>query len=285
MGIMKQSQSTVFAIALLVCIVYYGCTSDDSSNPTSSNISFLAKGDGFVSPSVTFNSSNPYDSIGLIHNEAIIWVLNHVSDTATMNDSLMLSDTLISRLNIYFVDNGYISAQDIDQREPDATTFLENHWDDIDGMYFLTNYTNDTLSSVEVEYLNRIGNVFSGGYTVTAALDSIDVIEQDICNTTWQGNGGNYAYPTVSVAKYSINLWKGISDQMSNEGGSVLTDAEILSKAACDVRIVPKFIEIRGEKIYVGEDYEIDRSSIKKALQTAVSWLGNAIKTVGSWLD
>jgi len=191
----------------LVC-----CSKGDKGSRTQSAQSHLSKNVGRISPG-TANSNNPYDYIGQMHDNAIVWITNN---------SLITSANYSSNWNYY-------NGQFLEQNQFDSTglaAFAQSsiYTSLVGGMTSGQQISpsqesnlllaNNAISQQESKYLNQIcaavdTNLMSPNTDSSVALicNNIISIENDIQQNVKDTLALKTLLAAASVARYSVSYW------------------------------------------------------------------------------
>lgn len=280
------SASMTLLVTLLLCLS--ACEEVSDMSPVSNtNIQALQKPGDFTPPGVTFNSLNPCDSVGLLHNAAIAYAINHLWDSTTVNDVDVYWDSVATRAAEYFVSIGSFDAGDVDQIVFDGQEKMESpeYAEVFADEDYMSDFTNDSLTALEIYYIQRIGAVVEDSTnSYSTIIDSLNEIENDIVLVNWS-DGQYSACITISIAKYSFRLWKSLSTQVINCGGSGLSDENIRLCARSDVRsYLRDTLDANGDVIGHERIYEIVLSSLARPVVTTANVLWDALCSAWNWL-
>lgn len=269
---------------LAVCaLLLFGCSESNPSSPGSPTVlgSPPPGGIQFKAPAVPFNSNNPLDSMGLVHNEAIVYALQWVNDT-TLDGNM---DSLLVRFNEgmkeYYVSNDFLTNSEFDSVWTSQIGWCENNQTELLDPTTLANYQDDGLSPLAVWYLNRIGKVLTADESDSSVtLDSLSQIEDEITTIAWDDSSAFSVYSTISVAKYSYHLWNSIAQdaQAENDGVPVWSNQDVCTFALFDTKQVVKSINIDSNgKVSIEYELQFDIHSwwawLKQAATDAWNWL------------
>lgn len=233
-----MSSRAVF-ISLVLLLAVSGCTEDRTIlvDPLTSSYP-VPGGNSIAVPYVEYNSLNPYDSLGLVHNEAVVYALHYLSDSSYFESAEALMNRVNEGFKAYFVnERGWLTEGDADSLFDSAMSFIVTHQSDMKDPSALANFTSSDYSARELYYIHRIGAVIalpSPTYDVVA--DSLESIENDIVAESW-GPTEYRALKVISVAKYSFHLWSSIAAQAQdlNGGTPVWTTHDVLCAASGDI--------------------------------------------------
>jgi hypothetical protein len=140
------------------------------------------------------NPSNPYDTIGLQHTEALNYAIASRAQWST--DTLYPScDTLI----MDFIDS-------IRGLPKDSllwySRFCVTHQDSLIAVW----NTSSEFGTTSIGYRVRLNSILSAGYSDSIAIDSIEVVE-DAADTVLNGNAKIVVLCAAAIARYSLSYW------------------------------------------------------------------------------
>jgi hypothetical protein len=157
---------------------------------------------------VPINPNNPYDSIGMYHNTALVFALRRALPDSANPETYY--NRVISELHdwpdsigIYF--EGWDDA--LDAAEDTFDINQTRDW----GAY-LSTWAPPTLSVNEIYFINRMGALSTSCTSAQQLEDSILAIEDEICNASWGGDE-NAAQCCISIFKHSFYFWSTLAGE------------------------------------------------------------------------
>jgi hypothetical protein len=152
------------------------------------------------------NPINPYDSIGLLHNEALNYAVASRAQWST--DTLYPScDSLI----IDFIDSVWGLPHDSLLW---YARFGATHEDSLITVWS----TSSEFGPLSIAYVTHLDSILAAGYSDSIAIDSIEAVEA-ATDTTLSGNAQIVVFCAAAIARYSLSYWTS-SDTISWEGWS-----------------------------------------------------------------
>ena len=277
----KRSTSFILVCAgLLTAIFFMACGDSDVSLPETSRQVFGYQSGSLTLPEVSYNQLNPYDSIGLIHNEALCYAFNRVYDTSVYAEPYTFMDTIITRLAEYYVSKGFFEASELPAKVSGAKALMlsDVYSELFSSDSYISTYSNDSLSSLEIYYIRRVGEVVENAeLSVSAVLDSISAIENDILQIDWPA-GQVAAYGIISITKYSFAFWSSFSDQSIQAGGPGLAPSYVKYMAEGDIRsYLREIVDIDGRHIGWERVFEFDVASATRPIVSTATAIWDAI--------
>ena len=186
-------------IVALALVALFGCSESGTVNPTNTAPPpHVAHG--------PLNPDNPYDSVGIIHNEQCEFYMGYIAET----------DTTIAQVWAHLS----AAVQNLGTNEgwgqPYIDALLDSakaQWNRLDASYDpieeLQSYNSGgAFTEREVQYMNRIGFAFEVAQDSIVLMDSVSQIEADVNTESWNTDE-SAARSVISIAKHSFCFWGG----------------------------------------------------------------------------
>jgi hypothetical protein len=189
--------------ALLIALIMVACSNDN--DPTAVSPS---RSSAVIDPSVvvygTVNYSNPFESVGLRHNDIVHAGLTGLLASDTTSSSAMVQ-RMIERTREWASFSNYDAALSdacIDQ------SMLRDPAKDYRAM--LATIDNPRYSERENRFLRKLGKVLSTRGSFEDVEKGLAMLEMDILAEAWPADQSAEAAPriAIAVAKHSFAYWK-----------------------------------------------------------------------------
>lgn len=155
----------VVAVAIVVVII--GCTETTNSPSQSQHFRLVPHG--------PLNPNNPYDSVGIGHNEVLLFGDTYVRETDTTLE--LLWQSYQAAMGAYCDSVGIVGAEKAYAIAFEDTLLF--HEDDFDANW-LADFNRPGYSDKELEYINRFGRALQVVDDSIGLVDSTLAIESDI---------------------------------------------------------------------------------------------------------
>ncbi len=196
---MKQSRFIQMIIGLILLAIIAGCDASPESNIRTN--SRMLGSSQLPTVYVPYNTDNPYDSIGVMHNDAIIYALCQLSSSDSTT-ALCVARTklgMVDWMTTHLPFSAVTVGAAFDSAGIDAANInlipINN---------LLNSYSLSVYAAGECDYINRIIQVAAMSASVDEKRDSILAIEYDVVHGV---NPTPDILCTISIAKYSLYLW------------------------------------------------------------------------------
>lgn len=194
---MRTRISTTILTVLTFSLLLPQCGDDKSVNSSGS----------FTAPRVAIgplNAQNPYDSVGILHNERCEYVLAYVSETDTTIAQIwakVCTGVLDYANSVGWTEEyAYESLNSV----KDWANSLNTSYSPIQALSSISSST--YITSREANYLNQIGQAFASASDSAGLMSTLLQIETDMVEENWAPNE-SVALSAMSVAKHSFCMW------------------------------------------------------------------------------
>jgi hypothetical protein len=167
-----------------------------------------------ISKSIAYNPNNPYDSVGIWHNEALDYFVSLGWDSTTIQSKTKYS--LDSAYDLYFSSINF----PLNTTEINSTLYLQDFW--FGSLYESSvseivdyAYTNNIISPIVKSYCDTIINIIESSteystadLTFDALIDTFTSYENQIILRSMNSTDRAIVLSLTSVAKHSSEYWK-----------------------------------------------------------------------------
>ncbi|MER3328116.1 MAG: hypothetical protein WC121_04885 [Candidatus Kapaibacterium sp.] len=189
----------VFGLIIISLLLLFSCKESDN----------VVDGQRFDSNLGQLLGSNPYDSVGIKHNETLDYVLNHCD--STVFSGVWVDDNLIDSIT-YYIDEYLVSINDTT-----GMSLYKNYIDDwvkFENPDSLVNqYRNLLISSTAItsrdslystKILDLAVDIMNNTYTSTEMYNKVDSLESEILSVSWNTNE-KQSLVSISLYKHSLD--------------------------------------------------------------------------------
>lgn len=204
----------IIILAVLSLFILASCKKDDN----------ILSDSGKSVNSSPLLSSNPYDSVGIKHNEILDYALHHCD--SSIFSGLWVDDKLIDSIS-YYIDEYLVSTNDTTgmseyKNYKDDWVKFENP-DSLVNRYrnllisstFIT--SRDSLYSTKV--LDLAVDIMNNSYTSTEMYNKVDSLESEILSVSWNTNEKQ---SLVSISLYKNSLYYHITNGSSPKKANII---------------------------------------------------------------
>lgn len=160
-----------------------------------------------------YNSENPYDSAGIVHNRLCDFFDNYLSSNDTTFQ--MVFDGLCQGIDALYDSLG-LSPEAANTLKSAFANELNSMNYTADWLYAQTvNFSSQYCSDRELSYIHRLGEALYSVTDTSARRDSILAIESDMIGETWSPDE-TVALRGISIIKNSRYMWTVLFGGSSN---------------------------------------------------------------------
>ena len=218
---MKKIFLIVISIATLIFI---GCSLDDSSRNNSITFNNNVK-----SSKVLSNNNNPYDYIGVKHNEGMDFILQKLIQLENNNTIISIDSLNIfisKQINSFCLENVY-SFNLFDQKDFFKTEQINLVFNNLlIGIDIIdTLATLNELNLIQKNYISSISSIFRNSDTISSIECSLISMNIDLSNNDLLTEDEKIIiYGATSVGIYSLKYWETYIELWYSTLGSLLSN-------------------------------------------------------------
>ena len=189
----------IIGLVIVTLIIFTSCKNDDN----------ILSDTGNINNSSQLLSLNPYDFVGIKHNNILDYTLHHCD--STIFSGIWVDDNLIDSIT-YYIDEYLVSINDTT-----GMSEYKNHIDDwgkFDNPDSLVNqYRNLLISSTAItsrdslystKILDLAVDIMNNRYTSTQMYNKVDSLESEILSILWNSNE-KQSLVSISLYKHSLD--------------------------------------------------------------------------------
>jgi hypothetical protein len=156
---------------------------------------------------IPLNQSNPYDSVGMMHNHALAFAFRKAATDPSGDSDLEKFTRAMKSLP----DSANLNIPDIDQLVNYYSDMMVNNPNTDWAQYAQDLNDANHFTVKELHYINAFGYALKHVTTEAELEDSILALENRIVNETW-GSNEPKALIMISIAKHSFYFWQDALD-------------------------------------------------------------------------
>ncbi len=141
------------------------------------------------------NPDNPYDTVGLRHNQGLNYIASLLPTVVPGNESYPGTDTLA----VYFIDS-------IEGFPADSGLWFGRFALTHEDSLFTALNSGNVFSDTAINYFSEIDSIYSSNDSLGARIDSIESIETS-ATSTLSGSNLIFVQCCGAIAQYSLSYW------------------------------------------------------------------------------